>query len=87
MHLLAGSELERSDTCMPVESAVNSKVLIRVPHGAIVTRIDAQGGIITPAGEVWKLRAGAREQIYFRAQSVDWIGYVASGKAYGGIEA
>jgi hypothetical protein len=40
--LLAGSELERSDARMPVESAISGKILVRVPHCAIVDRIHAQ---------------------------------------------
>src|SRR5262249_49861863 len=47
--LLAARELERGDTCAPVECAVGFQVFICVPEGAIVHRIDRHGAVVAPA--------------------------------------
>ena len=59
--LLASTEFEVANVSAPDEIAAGSEVFGGEPQGAVVNRIHAHAGVITPTG-VSALRAGARLQ-------------------------
>src|SRR5437899_12045452 len=63
-HLLlpAAGELERSDAGAPGSDhdRVGRQVLLRVPEGAVVARVDGQVAVVAPAALDLRLRTGAR---------------------------
>ena len=58
--LVAVAELDPAYASAPVEGSTLLQVLGRIPHGAVVDRVDAQTAIIAPAVQVSQLRAAAR---------------------------
>src|SRR5205814_496224 len=60
----AARELEVADPSAPVEAAVRGVVLLRVPEGAVVDRVDGYVAVVAPAVErVGGLAAGPVEQV------------------------
>src|SRR5438105_2305003 len=57
--LVAVAELDLAYASTPVEGSTLLQVLGRIPHGAVVDRVDAQTAIIAPAVQVSQLRAAA----------------------------
>src|SRR5207245_2726084 len=54
----ATGELEVADARLPLIGGTGREVLVRVPEGAVVHRVDGHGGVIAPAA-VSGLRAAA----------------------------
>src|SRR6185437_2616130 len=57
----ATGELERADTRVPVEVAVGGKVLVGVPEGAAVRRVNRHRAIVAPAAVIGLWAATANE--------------------------
>src|SRR3954468_19504541 len=61
--LPTAGELERDDACAPGpdHDRVLGQVLLRVPEGAVVGRVDGQLAVVAPAALDLRLRPGAGE--------------------------
>src|SRR4029450_3394861 len=55
-------ELEVPNPRPPVEAGVRRVVLLRVPVGAVVDRVDRHVAVVAPAAERVQLAAGAHEE-------------------------
>ncbi len=51
----ASGKFERSDPGTPVKIAAGLQVLVCVPEGAVVNRVDAHATIVAPAAETRQL--------------------------------
>ncbi len=49
VELLTVVKFPLTDSCAPVERSVLFKVFSRVPHGAVIHRVNTQTAVVTPA--------------------------------------
>src|SRR5205807_9366665 len=61
----AAGEVEFTDACMPVETAVDGFILVHVPEACAIGRIDGSHTIIAPAAVGIGLAPGAGEHCVF----------------------
>ncbi len=68
----AGGKAEGSDARNPIAIAVGGKIFGGIPEGAIIGRIDGEGGIIAPAVAAG-FRAGAGGDHGFGIEGAEWV--------------
>ncbi len=56
----AGVKLERADASAPVKAAAGVVILLRIPEGAVVARVDGHAAVIAPALKTIAARANLR---------------------------
>src|SRR5437879_3177047 len=70
----AAWELERRYLRAPVEGPARLLVLIRVPEGAVVGRVDAHGRVVAPAAESARLGASSCLYVVLALERAERIG-------------
>src|SRR5260370_18196797 len=63
---LAAGELEGDDACTPVERTGGGQILVRVPEGAVIDRVNADAAVVAPAVQGTGLRSAAPEDEVLR---------------------
>ena len=72
--LIAIAELDLAYASAPIKRPALLQVLGRVPHSAVVNRVNAQAAVIAPAVQAPQLRAVSRVKRNLILQCADRIG-------------